>query len=81
MSQFIRTQIFVLDVKLVFAPLAVLPPVVDVFEEGRSDDAERVEEAHREAEEQGRADAEGQDHRYRVEASTLLLVASSSDFK
>ena len=81
MSQFIRTQIFVLDVNLVFAPLAVLPRVVDVFEEGRSDDTERVEEAHREAEEQGRADAEGQDHRYRVEASTLLLVASSSDFK
>ncbi len=61
------------------SPLTVLPPVVDVLEEGRPDDAERVEEAHRKAEEQRRAQAVGQHHRHRVQAPAFLFVSAGSN--
>ncbi len=69
----------VLKNRIGIEPLTVLPSVVDVLEKWRTDDAERVEEAHGEAEEEGGAETVGQDHRHRVQATTLLLVCSGSN--
>ena len=55
-------------------PLDVLLPVVGVPEERGSDDAEREQEAHGEAEEGERRDAVGQHHGVRVQGTAFLLA-------
>lgn len=60
-------------------PLAVLSFIIHILKKWGPNDAEWVEETHGEAEENGRANAEGQNHGVEIDAETFAFVLTGAN--